>query len=201
MSIWQSFKKWALKPTPLHTELAEMPCEDMPYWKRDPEIGEPVRAMLIALEKCPSRFKFKAEYLVRMNTLQWRGTVTDSITGEKFNYSGNTRAISTFPAANSDWKPMATAHWEWLALNSRRHLTYSDISVNVEWMTEREKSFVRGFIVDILQERIKRTSNWRTERQKAEWAKREAMQVAIAEKANKMERDRLIEIYKGEWHG
>lgn len=189
MSIWQSFKKWALKPTPLPHEAVE----PEPFWKRDPCIGEPVKAMLLAFEKCPARFKFKAEYIAVMNTVRWRGTVTDSITGEKFAYSGDTRVIhhrcDTFT-----WTPMIPRQCEWLLRDPAGMYTYSNVTVDVHWMTPREKSHVRSVVMNSLRDR----HVWVEARRMRQILKLEAEQEKAAAIANQAERNRLIEIYKGE---
>lgn len=64
MSMWQSFKKWALKPTPLHRETASIP--PVQYCSM---VGEPVTSFIASLRREPKRYKL--EKLLRIQSAEF----------------------------------------------------------------------------------------------------------------------------------
>lgn len=191
-AIKSAIKDWCLAPE-TKTAPAGEPKPVVPYWQRDPTIGEPVRAMMIAFEKCPARFKFKAEYRITMNTFQWRGTVTDSLTGEKFDYSGNTNAGGGY-YGEVKWAPLGAFRWEYLLVETNKRISSPD--VDVSWMTAKEKAFVREVVSRSLSDRSQKVKDYTIKKANAKRLKAQEARDRVVAMINQTERCRLMDIYK-----
>lgn len=211
MNIWKSFKKWALKPEPLHHEavkaqpfitLETEPEDGTPYWMRDPEIGEPVKSIMKAFVGRPSRFKLTAEWTDQTNGhIGIRGKVVDSVTGESFNYSQYIKMPTWYVGqrrieGRRVWNPLTSGTVRHLQIYTGAVIPTTDL--NVDWMTPRERSLCISIAKASYVKRITTAIEYERERAGRAAKKAEREVQALQEARNAAERTRLIEIYKGE---